>query len=39
MIEMIIVFFISKNNQKKYIDSVTMFCDSVRVMFAEADQF
>jgi len=36
MIEMIIVFSLSKNNQKKYIDSVTMFCDSVRVLAAEA---
>ena len=26
---------LSKNNQKKYIDRVTMFCDSVRVMFAD----
>jgi hypothetical protein len=29
----------SENNQKKYIDSVTIFCDSVRVLLAEADQF
>ena len=29
----------SKNNQKKYIDRVTMFCDSVRVLLAEADEF
>jgi hypothetical protein len=27
---------LSKNNQKKYIDSVTILCDSVRVMFADA---
>jgi hypothetical protein len=36
MIEMIIVFFYSKNNQKKYIDSVTMFCDSSPVLAADA---
>jgi hypothetical protein len=39
MIEMIIVFSYSKNNQKKYIDNVTMFCESVRVLLAEADEF
>jgi len=36
MIEMIILFFYSKNNQKKSIDSVTIFCDSVRVLAADA---
>lgn len=39
MFGIIPVFSYSKNNQKKYIDNVTMFCDSVRVLLAEADEF
>jgi hypothetical protein len=38
MFGIIAAFSLSKNNQKKYIDSVTMFCDSSPVLLADADE-